>query len=120
MARSTVDSCKASGRMQSIIVICGFYPQSSCPLCLCGEFLSCGRDRHARDDALHSFYGRPLRVDVVGYGFAATQYADSIDHLKHVVDVVCDQDAGMPGGAGATDESEYSLGFFDPEVVGRF
>src|SRR5262249_48540055 len=67
---------------------------------------------------LNRIDGRLLRIDVVGDFLATPQDDDAIDYLKHVVNVMGDKDARVPGVAGASDETQDALGFFDAEVVG--
>ena len=52
--------------------------------------------RHPRDDAFHLFDCRPFWVDIVGDFLATPQHNDAVNHLKHVVNVVSDENAGMP------------------------
>ena len=52
--------------------------------------------RHPRDDAFHLFDCRPFWVDIVGDFLATPQNNDPVNHLKHVVNIVSDENAGMP------------------------
>src|SRR5215469_10972816 len=74
--------------------------------------------RHTRNGALDRFDGRLLRIDVVGDFLATPQDDNAIDHLEHVINVMGDKDAGMPGVTGAADEAQDALRFLDAEVVG--
>ena len=64
---------------------------------------------------LNRFDGRLLRIDVVGDFLATPQDNDAIDHLKHVVNVMGDKDTRMPRVAGAADEAQDALSFFDAQ-----
>ncbi len=50
---------------------------------------------HPGDDPLHRLDRRGFRVDVVRHHRAAPHHDDPVDHLKDVVDVMRDEDAGM-------------------------
>ena len=63
----------------------------------------------AGDDVFDLRHGGRFRIDVVGDDLSASHHHDTVDHLKHMMDVVGDEDAGMAGIAGVADEAEDSL-----------
>ena len=78
----------------------------------------CGLERHTRDDALDRLDRCLLRIDVVGDFLAAPQDDNTIDHLKHMVNIMCNKDTRVSGIAGVADEAQHALGLIDTEVVG--
>src|SRR5699024_12445512 len=59
-------------------------------------------------------------ADGVGGDAAAAHDDHAVNDLKYMVDVVCDEDAGVAGFAHAADKVQDASGFRNAEVVGWF
>ena len=49
---------------------------------------------------------------------AVSHYRDTVDHLEDMVNVVCDQDAGVTGIARIAHKAQHALRLRDAKVVG--
>src|SRR3978361_2329104 len=68
---------------------------------------------HARDDALDFLDTAALRIDILGHHLAASHDHDPREPLKHMVDVVGNENAGVSRVPRASHEAQHALGFSD-------
>ena len=76
--------------------------------------------RSSGNDVLDLGNRHLLRIDIVRGDGAVTHDDDAVHHLKDVMNIVRDEDAGMAGVSGSSNETQNALGFRHAEIVGRF